>query len=68
VANRLLPQKLVNHAYLIWSWQTITVAGGLFLFLFAAQVYYEKQGRILSDFQKEAALKAARKDNYRKPT
>src|SRR5437868_10556107 len=65
VANKLLPSKLVDLPYFQWSWQTVGIAGGLFLFLFAGQAFYEKQSRILSEFQKEAALKSARKNNFR---
>lgn len=67
VAKKLLPEKFPDIPFLMWSWQTITVAGGLFLFLFIGQAFYERQGRILSEFQKEAALKAARKNNFRRP-
>lgn len=67
VANKLLPEKLIHSEYLQWSWLMIAGATGLFLFLFVGQAAYERQGRILSEFQKEAALKAARKNNYRGP-
>lgn len=67
VANKLLPGKFITSEYLQWSWQMIAGATGLFLFLFVGQTVYERQGRILSEVQKEAALKAARKNNYRNP-
>lgn len=67
VANKLIPQKILSIPYLQWSWQSIGIAGGIFMFLFVGQAFYEKQSRILSEFQKEAALKAARKNNFRRP-
>lgn len=67
VANKLLPTKVLDIGYFQWSWQTIGVASAIFLFLFVGQAFYEKQSRILSEFQKEAALKAARKNNFRRP-
>jgi hypothetical protein len=67
VANKLLPGKLIDLEYLQWSWRVIGAATGLFLFLFVVQAYHEGRGQYLSAFKKEAALKAARKNNFRRP-
>jgi hypothetical protein len=67
IGNKVLPNKILDLPYLQWSWQTITIASIIFIFLFAGQAFYERQTRILSDFQKEAAIKAARKNNFRPP-
>lgn len=59
-ANKLLPTKLVNVEWLDWSWRSIGIGTGIFFFLFVSQVFYEKRGRILSAFEREATLKSAR--------
>jgi len=66
IANKLLPNKLVDLQYFQWSWKAIIIASGIFVFMFVCQTYYER-GHFLSSFQKEAALKAARKNNFRRP-
>ena len=65
--NKVLPNKILDVAFMQWSWQTIGIASVIFIFLFAGQAFYERQERILSEFQKEAAIKAARKNNFRPP-
>ena len=66
VANKLLPTKLVSLEYFQWSWRMIIGSTCLFLFLFAGQAFHEGRGGFLTAFQKEAALKAARKNNDRR--
>jgi hypothetical protein len=65
VGNKFLPTKILPLELFQWSWQTIGITSAIFLFLFVGQAFYERQGPILSEFQKEAALKSARKNNFR---
>jgi hypothetical protein len=67
IGNKVLPNKILDISYMQWSWNMIGIATVIFIFLFAGQAFYERQSRILSEFQKEAAIKAARKNNFRPP-
>jgi hypothetical protein len=49
----------VNLAIFDWSWRRIGFASVLFVILFITTLYRER-GRILSAFEREATIKAAR--------
>lgn len=66
-ANKILPEKLVNSAYLDLSWRTILICFSLFIILLITQVYNQvRRHRPLSDFELEAALKAHKNRTHRR--
>lgn len=66
VANKVLPKKVVNSEILDCSWETIGFCALVFAVLFSAQVTKMSYRRELSAFEREATLKAARKNRYRR--
>ncbi|MGZ3747591.1 MAG: hypothetical protein ACXWQA_11705 [Pseudobdellovibrionaceae bacterium] len=64
--NKLLPKKLLDVEYFDWSWREIGGCFFIFLVLLIIQLRKENRRRILSAFQREAAIKAARKNNFRR--
>ncbi|HEY8272382.1 MAG TPA: hypothetical protein VIG33_15935 [Pseudobdellovibrionaceae bacterium] len=66
VANKFLPKKLLDMDWFDLSWRTIGACFFIFLVLLITQLRKERKRRILSAFEQEAAIKAARKNNFRK--
>lgn len=64
--NKFLPQKLVAWQVLDLSWKEIGFVALAFVILLVNQWNQELMRRELSEFQKEAALKAARKNPPRR--
>jgi hypothetical protein len=67
-ANKLLPKKIVDWDFFDFSWKTIGICSFVFLVLLVTQLFNEtRRRRVLSAFEREAAIKAARKNNFKSP-
>lgn len=65
-ANKLLPKKLIDVEWFDLSWRMIGIGFFIFLVLLSSQLRKLQRSRELSAFEREAAIKAARKNNYRR--
>ncbi len=60
VANKLLTEKLVTAPFFDMSWRMIGILSFAFMILLFSQIQQIQKHRALSDFELEAALKAAK--------
>jgi len=67
IANKFMPGKLVDLVYFDMSWRRIGFCVSLFLVLFLTQLFSQRVGeKVLSAFEREATIKAARRDYLRR--
>jgi hypothetical protein len=69
-ANKLLAKKILDSELFDLSWRTIAICSFIFLILLVNRLYNVNRRRVmrrvLTSFEQEAAIKAARKNNYKK--
>lgn len=65
-ANKLLSKKLWNYEWLDPTWEVLGWCFGIFVVLFFTQLSKVSGRRELTPFEKEATLKAARFNRYRR--
>jgi uncharacterized membrane protein len=66
IANKLLAKKLVEWAFFDQSWTVILISTFIFLVIFSHQISALNRRRELSEFEKEAALKAYKSPRRRR--
>jgi len=66
IANKFLAKKLVDFALFDQSWTVILICIVIFLVIFSHQISALNRRRELSEFEKEAALKAYKRPRRRR--
>lgn len=66
VANKLLAKRIVDLSFFDQSWTVILICTGIFLVIFSHQISALNRRRELSEFEKEAALKAYKNPRRRR--